>query len=89
MDWYPSVINFTLDEYDEWLEQFGCWSGTAEHFIHIMTFKALNDATQKFLLHYRLSSTEEPMESNRCLDPLCGGLYPFIKPLPVRDKQSE
>ena len=58
MDWYPSVLNFTSDEYDEWLEQFRFWSGTSEHLIHIMTFKALNDATYKFLFHSRLSSTE-------------------------------
>ena len=29
------------------------------------------------------------MESNLRLEYICGELYPFIKPLPVRDKQKE
>ena len=64
MDWNPSFLDFTeaeYSEYDEWLEHFGCWAGTAEHAIHTMTFKALTGATQNFLFRSNLHSTEEPM----------------------------
>ena len=42
--WDTNVLNFTAAkyyEYGEWIEQFGCWAGTAKHFIHTMNFKAL------------------------------------------------
>ena len=54
-----------------------------------MTYNVITDATHNFLFRYNFCSTEEPMSSNIRLEPICGGLYPFIKLLPVRDKQSE
>ena len=47
------------------------------------------DSTQNFILCSNLRSTEEPTASNINVESLCGELYPFIKRLPVRDKQSE
>ena len=92
MDWDSIVLNFTevkYAEYNEWLEKIGHWDGTAEHVIHTMKFNALNNSTHNLLFHYKLCSTEEPIASNICVESLCGELYPFIKPLPVRYKQSE
>ena len=92
MNLHPSVLNFTESEcsaYYEWLEQFISWGGTSEHVVHTMNFKTLNDATNYFLFHYNLFSTEKSTASNIHLECLCGELYPFIKPIPVRDKQSE
>ena len=87
MDWDPSVINFSEDEYDEWLENFGLWNDTAEHVIHTMNFKVLTDTTQNLIFRSNIMSTEEPTVSNIHLIYMCGDLYPFIKPLPVRDKK--
>ena len=54
-----------------------------------MTSRALIDATLYFFFYSNPYSTEEPKTSNIHLEYLCGELYPFIKPLPLRDKQSE
>ena len=55
-----------------------------------MTFKALIDDTLNFLFRSNLRSTEEPTASNIHLESFGGGgLYPFIKTLPFRDKQSK
>ena len=88
MDWCPSVLNFTADEYaeyEEWLEQFGRWTGTTEHVVHTMTFNALTDNFYNFLFSYSLLYTDEPTSYNLSLEYLCGEMYPFIKPLSVRD----
>ena len=89
MDCSTNFLNFTESEYDDWLEQFSRWAGTAEHVLHTMPLKALTDSTQNFLLLSNLRSNEEPTASNICLEYLCGYLYPFIKPISVRDKQSD
>ena len=54
-----------------------------------MKCTALTYATHTFLFHYIPLYTGEPTASNPCLGSLCEELYPFIKPLPVRDKKSE
>ena len=53
-----------------------------------MTFKVLTDDNQNILFCSKLLSTEEPMESNLCLDPLCGEPYPFVKSRPDSYKQN-
>ena len=57
----------------------GRWVGIAKYFGHAMNFKVLTDDNQNILFCSKLLSTEEPMESNLCLDPLCGEPYPFVK----------
>ena len=54
-----------------------------------MTSKILTGATHNFLFRSILLSTEEPTAPNLCLESIFGVLYSFIKPIPVRDKQSE
>ena len=54
-----------------------------------MNFKVLTDTTQNLIFRSNIMSTEEPTVSNIHLIYMCGDLYPFIKPLPVRDKKSE
>ena len=89
MDWNHSVLNFSEDEYDERLETFGLWTDTVEHVIPTMNFKVLIDTTQNLIFCSNLISSEEPTVSNIRLEAMCGGMYPFMKPLPVRDKQSD
>ena len=50
MYWNTSILHFNEAKYDEWLEKFGPWDGTAEHVTHTMTFEALTDATHNFPL---------------------------------------
>ena len=92
VDWYPSVLKFTADkyqEYDEWIEQFGRWGGISEHVVYTMNFKTLTYSTPNFLFCSNFHYTKESTTYNICLEYICGQLYPFIKPLPVRDKQRE
>ena len=83
----PSVLNFTEFEYDEWFDFFGCWAVTSEHSVY--TSKLPNATTQNFHFRSNLCSTEEPTESNICLESLCVDIYPFTKYIPARDKQSD
>ena len=79
IDWYPSVLNFTAAEYyeyDERLEIFDQWAGTAEHVVHTMNFKALTGYTLNFLFCYDLNFTEEPTAFNPRLEYILGGCNP-------------
>ena len=53
-----------------------------------MTFKVLTDDNQNTLYHSKLCFSEEPMESNLRLDPLCEEPHPFVKARPNRYKKS-
>ena len=64
----------------------GCWYNTAEHVVYIS--KVITNTTQDFIFCPNLISTKEPKPSNLRLKHLCGDLHPFIKPIPVMDKQS-
>ena len=85
MDLYPSVLNFTATEYDEWLDQFGLLEGISEHVVHNMNIKTLTDNTVNLLFCYNLNYTEESNLYNLHRKSLCGWMYPFIKPILVRD----
>ena len=63
-------------------------TNTTEHVVCTPS-KVLTDATHDFLFCSNLQSTEEPKSSNLSLEYICRDIYLFIKPLQVRDKQSE
>ena len=76
MDLDSSVLNFTdaaeYFEYAECIEKFGHWAGTAEHVVHTIDFKAINDATLNLFFRYNLNSNEEPTSSNTRLESIRG-----------------
>ena len=87
--WIP--VYYKVDDSDfpsHITEKCGHWVGIAEHVVHDMTLKVLNDDTKNTLFCSNLRSAEELMEFNPQLDPLCGEPYPFLKSCPDRDKQS-
>ena len=63
------------------------WDNTAENVVY--TSKVLTNSTQDLLFCYNPFSTDEPKASNIWLEYLCGGIWPFIKNLPVRDEQTD
>ena len=63
-------------------------SGTSKEHV-IYTSKYPTNVTQDFLSRYILIYNEEPKTPNIHIGYICGKLYPFIKLLQVRDKQSD
>ena len=60
--WKP--IYYKVDDSDflsESTEKRSPWVGIAEHIGHAMTFKVLNDDTQKIFFRYNICFDEEPM----------------------------
>ena len=83
---YYNTYNSDLPSHSS--EKRGRWVGIAEHVWHAMTFKLFADDTQNIIFWYNVCSSEEPMKYNPCLEPHCGGAYPFVKSRPKRDNQS-
>ncbi len=57
-------------------ESHGHFVGFAEHVSHAMTFKVLEDDSQKVLFHSAICSVTEPGEQNLQDDPLGGSHLP-------------
>ena len=87
MDWYTSVYDSNQTEYDEWFGKRGHWVGISKHVLHAITLKVLTYETHNFLFCSNLSSADEPVEYNLCLDYICEEQYHFIILFPVRDKK--